>query len=169
LKDFGRDAGSVSFADIDRDHPGQGILEYLSREDADPRIFVVGLSVLPMTIVVMVPTITVVMIDVKIATGTTAPGISDANVQDRLLAAQTMKIVDPGLHPPGGRKTKGLQGTMITGEEAMMTAKCLIIIMIVAGMTSNGEEMTRGAMTKKTDTKTEVQGMRMGRVVGPVE
>jgi len=35
LKDFGRDAGSVSFADIDRDFPGQGILEYLSREDAD--------------------------------------------------------------------------------------------------------------------------------------
>jgi len=35
LKDFGRDAGSVSFADIDRDTPGQGILEYLSREDAD--------------------------------------------------------------------------------------------------------------------------------------
>ncbi|KAG9318644.1 hypothetical protein JVU11DRAFT_737 [Chiua virens] len=35
LKDFGREAGSVSFADIDRDFPGQGILEYLSREDAD--------------------------------------------------------------------------------------------------------------------------------------
>ncbi|KAG6877737.1 hypothetical protein C0993_004554 [Termitomyces sp. T159_Od127] len=35
LKDFGRDAGSVSFADIDRDVPGQGILEYLNREDAD--------------------------------------------------------------------------------------------------------------------------------------
>ncbi|KAG6851292.1 hypothetical protein H0H93_011728 [Arthromyces matolae] len=35
LKDFGRDAGSVSFADIDRDVVGQGILEYLSREDAD--------------------------------------------------------------------------------------------------------------------------------------
>jgi len=35
LKDFGRDAGSVSFADIDRDFPGQGILEYLSREDAE--------------------------------------------------------------------------------------------------------------------------------------
>jgi len=35
LKDFGRDAGSVSFADIDRDFPGQGVLEYLSREDAD--------------------------------------------------------------------------------------------------------------------------------------
>ncbi|KAG5636408.1 hypothetical protein H0H81_008148 [Sphagnurus paluster] len=35
LKDFGRDAGSVSFADIDRDVPGQGILEYLNRDDAD--------------------------------------------------------------------------------------------------------------------------------------
>jgi splicing factor, arginine/serine-rich 4/5/6 len=35
LKDFGRDAGSVSFADIDRDNPGQGILEYQFREDAD--------------------------------------------------------------------------------------------------------------------------------------
>ncbi|KAJ3740571.1 hypothetical protein DFH05DRAFT_426176 [Lentinula detonsa] len=35
LKDFGRDAGNVSFADIDRDVPGQGILEYLAREDAD--------------------------------------------------------------------------------------------------------------------------------------
>jgi len=35
LKDFGRDAGSVSFADIDRDVPGQGVLEYLSREDAN--------------------------------------------------------------------------------------------------------------------------------------
>ncbi|KAI0317465.1 hypothetical protein OF83DRAFT_1121268 [Amylostereum chailletii] len=35
LKDFGREAGSVSFADIERDVPGQGILEYLVREDAE--------------------------------------------------------------------------------------------------------------------------------------
>ncbi|KIK58194.1 hypothetical protein GYMLUDRAFT_171325 [Collybiopsis luxurians FD-317 M1] len=35
LKDFGRDSGNVSFADIDRDVPGQGILEYLSRDDAE--------------------------------------------------------------------------------------------------------------------------------------
>ncbi|KAH9951860.1 hypothetical protein B0H21DRAFT_297 [Amylocystis lapponica] len=35
LKDFGREAGSVSYADIDRDTPGEGILEYLSREDAE--------------------------------------------------------------------------------------------------------------------------------------
>ncbi|RXW22332.1 hypothetical protein EST38_g3531 [Candolleomyces aberdarensis] len=38
LKDFGRDAGSVSFADVDRDNAGQGILEYLSREDAERAI-----------------------------------------------------------------------------------------------------------------------------------
>ncbi|KAI0005882.1 hypothetical protein BJV74DRAFT_875010 [Russula compacta] len=35
LKDFGREAGNVSFADIDRDVPGQGVLEYLNREDAE--------------------------------------------------------------------------------------------------------------------------------------
>jgi len=35
LKDFGREAGNVSFADIDRDVPGRGILEYVSRDDAD--------------------------------------------------------------------------------------------------------------------------------------
>ncbi|KAI0093898.1 hypothetical protein BDY19DRAFT_902602 [Irpex rosettiformis] len=35
LKDFGREAGSVSYADIDRDKPGEGILEYLSRDDAE--------------------------------------------------------------------------------------------------------------------------------------
>ncbi|KAL4248490.1 RRM domain-containing protein [Abortiporus biennis] len=35
LKDFGREAGSVSFADISRDAVGEGILEYLSRDDAD--------------------------------------------------------------------------------------------------------------------------------------
>ncbi|CCM04711.1 uncharacterized protein FIBRA_06898 [Fibroporia radiculosa] len=35
LKDFGREAGSVSYADIDRDAAGEGILEYLSRDDAE--------------------------------------------------------------------------------------------------------------------------------------
>lgn len=34
LKDFGRDAGNVTFADINHDVPGQGILEYVHREDA---------------------------------------------------------------------------------------------------------------------------------------
>ena len=90
-------------------------------------------------------------------------------VPDRLLAVRTMKIVVPGLHPRGGRKTKGLQGTMITGEEAMMIAEYLIIIMTVAGMTPIAEEMIREEKTKKIVTKTEMQGMRMGRVDGPVE
>ncbi|KLO19151.1 hypothetical protein SCHPADRAFT_912778 [Schizopora paradoxa] len=35
LKDFGREAGNVSFADIDRDVPGRGVLEYAVREDAE--------------------------------------------------------------------------------------------------------------------------------------
>lgn len=35
LKDFGRESGNVSFADIDREVPGRGILEYLSRSDAE--------------------------------------------------------------------------------------------------------------------------------------
>ena len=90
-------------------------------------------------------------------------------VPDRLLAVRTMKIVVPGLHPRGGRKTKGLQGTMITGEEAMMIAESLIIIMTVAGMILIAEEMIREEKTKKIVMKTEMQGTRMGRVDGPVE
>lgn len=35
LKDFGREAGSVTFADIDRDSGGDGVLEYQHREDAE--------------------------------------------------------------------------------------------------------------------------------------
>jgi len=35
LKDFGREAGNVSFADIDREAEGRGVLEYLTREDAE--------------------------------------------------------------------------------------------------------------------------------------
>ncbi|KAH7107599.1 hypothetical protein BKA62DRAFT_764984 [Auriculariales sp. MPI-PUGE-AT-0066] len=38
LKDFGREAGNISFADIDRDNPGQGILEYMTKDDADHAI-----------------------------------------------------------------------------------------------------------------------------------
>jgi hypothetical protein len=117
------------------------------------------------------------MTDVTIVLGTTDTekigtekiGIIGVIVQSRLLAAQSTTIVDPGLRPPGGRKTEGLQGTMITGEEVMMTAKCLIIIMIVAGMTMNDEETIKGAMIKKTATKIEMQDTRMGREVGPVE
>jgi hypothetical protein len=31
LKDFGREAGNVSFADIDRDVPGQGYITFIRR------------------------------------------------------------------------------------------------------------------------------------------
>jgi hypothetical protein len=31
LKDFGREAGNVSFADIDRDVPGQGYVTFIRR------------------------------------------------------------------------------------------------------------------------------------------
>ncbi|KAG8907180.1 hypothetical protein FRB99_005152 [Tulasnella sp. 403] len=35
LKDFGREAGSVTFADVDRNDAGHGVLEYASWDDAD--------------------------------------------------------------------------------------------------------------------------------------
>ncbi|KAF9520048.1 hypothetical protein BS47DRAFT_1370552 [Hydnum rufescens UP504] len=38
LKDFGREVGNVSFADVDRDTPGTGILEYLTQDDADDAV-----------------------------------------------------------------------------------------------------------------------------------
>lgn len=62
-----------------------------------------------------------------------------ANDQGHLLAALITMIVAPGLRLPVGgiMKRENLQGTMITGGEAMMmTAESLIIIMTAAGMTS---------------------------------
>ncbi|KAK0552466.1 hypothetical protein OC846_002870 [Tilletia horrida] len=38
LKDFGRSAGPVTFADVSRDRPGEGVIEYSSREDADTAV-----------------------------------------------------------------------------------------------------------------------------------
>ncbi|KAG8835882.1 hypothetical protein FRC17_000432 [Serendipita sp. 399] len=38
LKDFARQAGNVSFADIDRDVPNQGVIEFPTREEADQAI-----------------------------------------------------------------------------------------------------------------------------------
>ena len=50
------------------------------------------------------------------------------------LAVLNMKIVAPGLRPPGGRlMIEGLQGTMITDGGVMMIAEGLIIIMTDAG------------------------------------
>lgn len=38
LKDFARQAGNVTFADIDRDAPNTGLIEYSTREEADGAI-----------------------------------------------------------------------------------------------------------------------------------
>jgi len=35
LKDFARGAGQVTFADVSRDRPGEGVVEYTSKADAD--------------------------------------------------------------------------------------------------------------------------------------
>jgi hypothetical protein len=47
LKDFGREAGSVSFADIDRDFPGQGyVILFLSKDAVRNDMAIVFLSIL---------------------------------------------------------------------------------------------------------------------------
>jgi hypothetical protein len=58
---------------------------------------------------------------------------------------------------------EGLQGTMITGEEAMMTADHLIIMMIVAGMTMTENATIEDAMKKKIVSMTGLQDPRMVR------
>jgi hypothetical protein len=101
----------------------------------------------------------------------TATGKTDIDgiVPDHLLAALTMTIVDPGLRPPGGRiLIEGLQGTMITGEEAMMTADPLIIIMTVVGMIWTAVGTTEDVKRRTIDT-TIGRDMQMVKVVGPVE
>jgi hypothetical protein len=69
---------------------------------------------------------------VKTATGMIATGkiahLTAGTVPGRLLVAKTI-VAPPGLRPPGGRlMIEGLQGTMITGEEAMMIAEALIML-----------------------------------------
>jgi hypothetical protein len=118
----------------------------------------------PITIVVMIVativTMTVIGMNAMINTDVIAPG-------HLLAVASTMIAGHPGLRPPGGRlMIKGLQGTKITGAEAMMTAERLIIIMIAVGMIKIAAETTKDATTKKIGTTTG-QGMRMvkdGRV-----
>jgi hypothetical protein len=80
-----------------------------------------------------------------------------------LVEVNMMIVVHPGLHLPGGRLTiNGLQGTMITGAEAMMTAERLIIIMTAVGMIKIAAEMTEDAKKKKNDTTTG-RGMLMAK------
>ncbi|TFK94749.1 hypothetical protein K466DRAFT_593225 [Polyporus arcularius HHB13444] len=145
LKDFGREAGSVSYADIERDAPGEGILEYLSREDAERAVKELDgrdlrgqpvrvamdreAMIIVVTLVGMIA-VTIVMLGTTATLGmTVTPGTTDppettvataGNAPGRLLAApKSMIVAPPGLHLPGGMMIKGLQGTM-TGEVPMM-------------------------------------------------
>lgn len=61
---------------------------------------------------------------------------------------------------------KGLQGTMITDEEAMMTAEPLIIILNVAGMITIDAGTTEDATKKMNAMTTGPQGTRTGMAVG---
>ena len=110
------------------------------------------------------------MIDIIGTTDTGKTGHTVAKDPGRLLAEPlpNLKIVvHPGLHPPGGRlMIKGLQGTMITGEEAMMTAERLIIILNVAGMIMTDAGTTEDATKKMNASRTGLRGTRMGKAVG---
>lgn len=61
--------------------------------------------------------------------GTSVPRTAENGLAPLLPDVPTTRNVVPGLHLPGGRlMIEGLQGTMITGEEALMIAEGLIII-----------------------------------------
>lgn len=103
----------------------------------------------------------VVKSDLSVMTATGKNGLTAVNDQGHLVALNTM-IVAPGLHLPAGgiMKRENLQGTMITGREAMMmTAESLIIIMTAAGMTLTTGDVTiveAGAMKGTIGTTIEL-------------
>ena len=112
---------------------------------------------------------TVATIGEMIVTGTTVTKKTDTAViaPGLPVALNTTNVVQSGLRPPGGRlMIKGLQGTMITGAEAMMTAEPLIIILTAAGTIRTDAETTEDA-TKKTNALMRGLGTQMekgGRV-----
>lgn len=104
----------------------------------------------------------VVKSDPSVMTATGKNGLTVVNDQSHLLVALNSMIVAPGLHLPVGgiMKRENLQGTMITGGEAMMmTAESLIIIMTAAGMTPTTGDVTTveaGAMKGTIGTTIEL-------------
>ena len=103
----------------------------------------------PVRIIIVV--MNVAMIGEMTVTGTTVTKKNDTAViaQGLPVALNMMNVVHLGLRFPGGRLTiKDLQGTMITGEEAMMTAERLIIILTAAGTIRTDAETTEDATTK---------------------
>ena len=117
------------------------------------------------TIVVM----NVATIGEMIVTETTVTKKTDTAVivQGPLVALNMMNVVHLGLRSLEERLTiKGLQGTMITGAEAMMTAERLIIILTAAGTIRTDAETTEDA-TKKKSASMRDRGTQMemhGRV-----
>ncbi len=112
----------------------------------------------------LVRTIIVAMIVVMIGTAIERIDMIDivVTVPGHLPAVVIMKNVVPGLHPRRGiMMIEGLQGTMIPGEEAMMTADHLIIMMIVVGMNMTEDATTEDATTRKTATMIGQQDPRM--------
>ncbi|KAJ8483121.1 hypothetical protein ONZ51_g4909 [Trametes cubensis] len=174
LKDFGREAGSVSYADIDRDYPGEGILEYLSREDAERAVKELdGRDLRGQPVRVTMDRERGGGDDHRreprrmIATGTTV-GLA-GNALGRLPAVQKSMIVAPGLHLPGGMlMIEGLQGTMID-EADMMTEEALTLIMTVAGMITTGVGTTVDGMRRTIATMTGPRGTPTGTTVGRAE
>ena len=82
-----------------------------------------------------------------------------------LLPAAEKMIVVPGHLRLGGRKIKGLQGTMIDGG-AMMTGEVLTLIMIVAGTIAAAMKRTTGSTKGLPDTMGTAGGVEGGcRVV----
>ncbi|THH19477.1 hypothetical protein EW146_g1700 [Bondarzewia mesenterica] len=175
LKDFGREVGSVSFADIDRDNVGTGILEYLVREDAERAVKELdskdlrGQAVrVTMPDDVVARTIIVVMSAVWMTvTATIVTGMTAATIAMSALIAKTglTAVTDPALLPaamtwmiaaPPGRLRRGgimmkedLQGTMIGGGVIMMTEEALTLIMIAAGTIDDATKRTTGSMTER--------------------
>ena len=109
----------------------------------------------------------VATIDEMIVTGMTATKKKDTVViaQDPLVGLNMMNAVHLGLPSLGESLTiKGLQGTMITGAEAMMTAERLIIILTAAGTIRTDAETTEDATTKKNASMRGTQMEKDGRV-----
>jgi hypothetical protein len=93
----------------------------------------------------------VAMIGEMTVTGTTVTKKKDTDViaQGPPVGLNMMNVVHLGLRFKGESLTiKGLQGTMITGAEAMMTAERLIIILTAAGTIRTDAETTEDATTK---------------------
>ena len=107
----------------------------------------------------------VAMIGEMIVIGTTVIKKKDTAViaQGPPVVVNLMNVVRLSLQFPGERLTiKDLQGTMITGAEAMMTAERLIIILTAAGTIRTDAETTEDATTK-TNALMRGRGTQMER------